>query len=199
LEKPQLFLKTPKQFPSPRRIALMSYLSYLREYIFPNGCGVCGNILTNQNDARFGLCISCREFFSTAMAEERRCEICGRPLITEKETCLSCRESDISGKKHCNDHIIKMRALFPYTGKFKTALGSYKFGKALGPGYFFAQCLNSALADFDFKALDKAAWVPVPPRPGKIKAQGWDQIEYLARLLERTRELPACRCLKRLP
>ena len=133
------------------------------------------------------------------MAEERRCEICGRPLITEKETCLSCRESDISGEKHCNDHIIKMRALFPYTGKFKTALGSYKFGKALGPGYFFAQCLNSALADFDFSLFQVAAWVPVPPRPGKIKAQGWDQIEYLARLLERTRKLPVCRCLKRLP
>jgi predicted amidophosphoribosyltransferase len=51
-----------------------------------------------------------------------------------------------------------------------------------------------------------AAWVPVPPRPGKIKKNGWDQIEYLARLLEkgirRTDsgvQRQVSRCLKRLP
>jgi predicted amidophosphoribosyltransferase len=36
----------------------------------------------------------------------------------------------------------------------------------------------------------------VPPRPGKIKKTGWDQIEYLAALLEK---LSIRRCLKRLP
>jgi len=41
--------------------------------------------------------------------------------------------------------------------------------------------------------------VPVPPRPGKIRKQGWDQIEYLAGLLEKEHGLPVTRCLKRLP
>ncbi|MDR2134220.1 MAG: hypothetical protein LBP27_03865, partial [Treponema sp.] len=68
------------------------------------------------------------------------------------------------------------------------------------------------------------AIVPVPPRPGKIKKTGWDQIEYLAALLEKPPaekgsrkkrpepgagdanlragsrlSLPVRRCLKRLP
>jgi predicted amidophosphoribosyltransferase len=50
--------------------------------------------------------------------------------------------------------------------------------------------------------------VPVPPRPGKLRKTGWDQVEYLARLLERNYRngggpaihRPAVdRCLKRLP
>ncbi|MDR2259165.1 MAG: hypothetical protein LBE14_08480 [Treponema sp.] len=44
------------------------------------------------------------------------------------------------------------------------------------------------------------AVVPVPPRPGKIRRTGWDQIEYLAKLLEKGRGGPPVnRCLKRLP
>jgi ComF family protein len=48
------------------------------------------------------------------------------------------------------------------------------------------------------------ALIPVPPRPGKIKEQGWDQVEYLAQALEKGlgragQEIRACRCLKRLP
>ncbi|MDR1024441.1 MAG: ComF family protein, partial [Treponema sp.] len=37
-----------------------------------------------------------------------------------------------------------------------------------------------------------------PPRPGKIRRSGWDQVEYLARRLEKE-DLPVRRCLKRLP
>jgi predicted amidophosphoribosyltransferase len=62
-------------------------------------------------------------------------------------------------------------------------------------------------------------WVPVPPRPGKIRRTGWDQAVSLAGRLDllyrRNRSrlplrmppaseasypcLPVCRCLKRLP
>jgi predicted amidophosphoribosyltransferase len=71
-----------------------------------------------------------------------------------------------------------------------------------------------ALADrFPFLAVKSrepriardAAWTPVPPRPGKIKHNGWDQVEYLAGLLEKERGRgdfftpPVCRCLERLP
>jgi predicted amidophosphoribosyltransferase len=42
--------------------------------------------------------------------------------------------------------------------------------------------------------------VPVPPRHGKIKKEGWDQIEQLTKLLEREHgRLSVYRCLKRLP
>ena len=43
----------------------------------------------------------------------------------------------------------------------------------------------------------KFCWVPVPPRAGKIKKTGWDQIIYLAKLMEKT--YPVQYCLTRMP
>jgi ComF family protein len=92
-----------------------------------------------------------------------------------------------------------MKILFPYTGRFRTILGSFKFKKSLGIGNFFALCLNLVIDESE--QWEEAVWVPVPPRPGKIRKQGWDQIEFLAALLEkvRYRGLAVNRCLKRLP
>ena len=157
-----------------------SSLFYLREYFFPSGCGGCGEALVNAEEAYYGLCGRCRTFFAAALREERH--------------------------RRTGDLPKKFSALFPYTGKFRVILGAYKFGKALGLGNFFVHCLKDALGDFDPEEIRKAAWVPVPPRPGKIRKQGWDQIDYLAMLLERdsrrggkNHSLPVCRCLKRLP
>ena len=145
-------------------------------------------MLCSPSDAYYGLCGECRAFADAALAGESRCEVCGKHLISERQTCLSCRQT---GKSP----FVKLRALFPYTGKFRAMLAAYKFGKSLGVGNFLAQRLSSSLDD-----LERAVWVPVPPRPGKIKSQGWDQVEYLAGLLEkRHKRLGVCRCLKRLP
>lgn len=48
------------------------------------------------------------------------------------------------------------------------------------------------LARLLFKALkelglEKTPLVPVPPRPGKIKEKGWDQVDELASILEKKR------------
>jgi len=69
------------------------------------------------------------------------------------------------------------------------------------------QYLNFSLNKLEACDLENAAWVPVPPRYGKIKNLGWDQIEFLARLLKKEYRqekndvfhLPVKRCLKRLP
>jgi ComF family protein len=184
----------------------MSYLSYLREYFFPSGCGGCGEALPGLEDAWFGLCVDCRAYLSAAIGVEKHCGICGRPLISEKETCLSCRQNGVNG--HCSEGFIKLRAIFPYTGRFRAILGAYKFGKSLSLGNFLVQCLILASKDLtalcDPKTIQEAVWVPVPPRPGKKKSQGWDQIEYLAALLKREYKrsrynMPVYRCLKRLP
>ena len=181
---------------------------YLREYFFPSGCGGCGVTLNSADDALYGLCDDCRFFLEKALGSEKRCEICGKHLVSEKGICLSCRQRGAAEKAVYNEWFTKVFALFPYAGKYKSVLGSYKFGGSLGVGNFLAQCLSSALANFSGcgpLAQADCAWVPVPPRPGKIKKQGWDQIEYMAGILGReyknSREtrLPVCRCLKRLP
>jgi ComF family protein len=87
--------------------------------------------------------------------------------------------------------------LYPYTGHYRRLLRSYKFGQSLGVGAFLAAEMRRALEAPPFTELHNPVLVPVPPRPGKIKKQGWDQIEYVARLLEKDR--PLTRCLTRLP
>ena len=203
---------------------LQSIIYYLREYFFPFGCAGCGKPL-GPADARYGLCEKCRAAFGIALVAGRRCRYCGKPLISERETCLSCRENfadeNLTGEKAASgndgrysEHVKMLRILFPYVGKFRTVLGSFKFDKATGLGVFFARCLSLSLETFgrqvlEAEGLDKAVWVPVPPRPGKLKSQGWDQVEFMAKQLGKTGGKTGCapvdlcppvkRCLKRLP
>jgi ComF family protein len=95
--------------------------------------------------------------------------------------------------------------LFPYRGDFRKILTAWKFGGQPWLGRFLAECLQTALMPLEREERDRTdtAWVPVPPRPGKIRKAGWDQVESLARFLEQIPSavgaLPVCRCLARLP
>jgi ComF family protein len=121
------------------------------------------------------------------------CDCCGRPLVSEQGRCLACRNG---GKRDVDRNIL----LFPYTGVYQRLLAAYKFGKHLGLGHFFAEKIRDALEGAEEFLPGTAVLVPVPPRPGKIRRTGWDQVEYLAKLLEQGRgTLPVNRCLKRLP
>ena len=182
-------------------------LYYLREYFFPSGCGGCGEALLSTEDAYTGLCGNCRAVFQFAYNEKNRCRYCGRQLISEIDHCLSCRQKEAGKNERFNKNLVKIIALFPYSGKFRFVLSAYKFGKMLGTGNFLSRFLILAQEDLD-EELDivgtNVAWVPVPPRPRKIMQHGWDQIEFLAGRLERARKsgaktAPVCRCLKRLP
>ena len=196
-------------------MSFQSTTYYLREYFFPSGCACCGKAL-GPDDARYGLCGKCRTAFGIALVIGRRCRCCGKPLITEREVCLSCRAENADGKEAAgsgrySERIERLRLLFPYVGKFRAVLGSFKFERATGLGIFFARCLSLSLEALEPQALEKAAWVPVPPRPGKLKKHGWDQVEFLARQLGKTAGFthgkagggtgrpPVKRCLTRLP
>ena len=179
--------------------------------------------MLSLDDAFTGLCVKCKETFEYAYAEKKKCLYCGRLLISEINSCLYCRSNNAVNTGQYNETISKLRALFPYTGKFRSVLSAFKFGKQLCIGNFFALFLDIAIRESGFICCEDSgvnalsykedtAWVPVPPRPGKLKKQGWDQIEFLAGQLERTFKqnkrnkglqtencLPVCRCLKRLP
>ena len=164
-----------------------------RELFYPAGCGHCGKYLCGGDEAFYGLCSECYLYLKAYMQLYKKCEICGRPLISEKATCLLCRKED-----HKNNFTRQIR-IFPYTGSFKNLLAFYKFEQSLGLGNFFAECLTESLNLFKNEEITHAEWVPVPPRPGKLKAKGWDQISYLASLLKRTKgALPVNPCLLRL-
>ena len=176
--------------------------SFAREIFFPSGCGGCGEVLLNNIDSFYGLCEDCRSFCERSLNDKNRCSLCGKPLVSENNTCLKCRN-----KTEFNEHLVKVYTLFPYRGKFKNILGNYKFKKSLGIGNYLADCLQNVQKDFcpESGKNEDIAWVPVPPRPGKLKKQGWDQIEYLSNLLRtespqrKSSGIKVNRCLKRLP
>jgi ComF family protein len=165
-------------------------LFFLREYFFPSGCAICGAGIVSAEEAWYGLCASCRAALEDDLAgqgNQERCDRCGRPLVSEHGRCLPCRNRE----DPAFDQVI---ALFPYTGAYRRLLGAYKFDKNLALGHFFAEQIQ--IAAKRFAGASTAPLVPVPPRPGKVRNTGWDQVEYLAKLLKQ--ELPALRCLKRL-
>jgi ComF family protein len=169
-------------------LKLTQKLFLLREYLFPVNCAVCGATLLNTAEAWLGLCEECAERFP--LEQERRCARCGRPLISELEICMKCRKSgDVSYDG--------MTLLYPYAGITQTLLQAYKFGKHRSLARFFAGKLVLAAGTLA-GAAQGIPWIPVPPRPGKVKAQGWDQVECIARILEKHHGVPVQRCLKRL-
>ncbi|MDR0563204.1 MAG: double zinc ribbon domain-containing protein [Spirochaetaceae bacterium] len=169
----------------------MSYFALAKEYLFPSDCGMCGVSLVYPEEARYGLCTDCREILT--IEQGTRCRRCGRPLISEIDCCLSCRDGGA-------DYVDYGSAVFPYTGIYQSLLRAYKFDRHHGIGGFLAEKLLEGLAFFAEPPSAEAVLVPVPPRPGKLKRNGWDQIDHLARLLRRTASSPPVyQCLKRLP
>jgi ComF family protein len=164
---------------------LQKILFSVKGFFFPSFCALCGDFLFGSDEIRYGLCGHCR----TAIAPElgQRCNVCGKPLISELDTCLVCREQ--LGRSWD-----RLWVLFPYSGKYRVLLTAYKFDKNLALAFFFAELILEKF--FNEPALRGAVIVPVPPRPGKIKEAGWDQIDYLVKKLEQS-GLKVCRCLRR--
>jgi competence protein ComFC len=70
--------------------------------------------------------------------------------------------------------------LFSYAGPIRELVSAYKKGRRRSLAPFFADLLEGPI---------RARWpdrviVPVPPRPGKLRSQGWDQVEEIAAALE---------------
>jgi ComF family protein len=170
--------------------------AFIREYLFPGGCALCGTPLLDGEEAWYGLCAGCRDLFP--QDNDPRCSSCGRPLISEQGLCLSCREGD---PFHFDGGFV----LYPYAGKYRELLKAYKFGKFRPLGNFFAEKLTEALSRFLPADAASFSWVPVPPRPGKLRKTGWDQVAYLAGRLDlmyrqnHARHPSVYPCLKRLP
>ncbi len=94
-------------------------------------------------------------------------------------------------------------ALFRYGGLARGLLRSYKFGSARTAAPFVARLFAEGLSllgeTYGLGSGTFPALVPVPPRAGKLKEKGWDQMDAIARLLSRNHGCAVARCLRRLP
>jgi ComF family protein len=166
---------------------LTVFLFYLKNFLFPSVCALCGKSLVLFSEIKYGLCEKCGSSIKPVIGEI--CRTCGKPLVSEIEYCLQCR----NGVEHSYN---RQWLLFPYTGKYRELMKKYKFEKNLPLADFFAEKIKEVLNDSVF---DGAHIVPVPPRPGKIKDTGWDQVDYLVKRLEKLygKEISVNRCLRR--
>jgi ComF family protein len=166
---------------------IISLFLEVKNFLFPDFCVLCGCSLSGD-EIRLSLCVDCRD--SLVPVQGDRCRMCGKPLVSEKETCLSCRNG---AAPSCD----RLCMLFPYIGKYRKLLASYKFGKKTALADFFAEkVLEAKDRNLDLK---EASIVPVPPRPGKIKSGGWDQVDFLVKRIKKIgkERVSVYRCLKR--
>ena len=161
-------------------------LFWARNFFFPAFCSLCETALLYAGEIKHGLCDNCRH--SLEPAGGIKCVKCGKPLISEMEICLPCR--------NCVHNYDRLFVIYPYTGKYRKLLTAYKFKKRLSLSHLFVKEIIKKINDNP--ELADAVIVPVPPRPGKKKELGWDQVDYLAGCLEKTKGfLPVNRCLRR--
>ena len=124
------------------------------------------------------LCPECqREKLFTWTAKSQRCICCGKELISEIEVCTLCRNQRLL------THTKEVLPIHSYRLWKKDLLFSWKTAgmRQLSP------VLAQLMADFLKKELDylgNISLVPVPPRKGKIRQRGWDQVQELCLYLK---------------
>ncbi|MEI6388791.1 MAG: ComF family protein [Spirochaetota bacterium] len=163
------------------KLSLPTLLSGFLEILAPLPCVVCGLPRGLQATAPL-LCGACTS--AIQLLPEPRCERCGRPLVSEAGTCLRCRMKAPDWDE--------AYPLFDYRGPAGVALAAYKLGGRPGLATYFADALEPVI---------RARWpdcilVPVPPRIERLRKQGWDHVELIARVLER-RGFEVARVLQR--
>ena len=165
------------------------FFPMLGETIFPAGCVLCKSSPSLASEAFYGICDQCRRLLIPELG--KRCSRCGRPLVSEEIICMDCRTIDVPSFDFC-------RVLFPYSGKSKEFLSEYKYGTGRRAASFIAELFCQEIEDLGKFQSNFDGIVPVPPRPGKIRTKGWDQIEMIVRRMGIASGLPVKRCLSRL-
>ncbi len=141
------------------------------EWIAPRRCAGCGLPMSLGGMKSYPLCDSCEA--GLVRIGGLRCEKCGKELISEHHICWECRQSD-----HACARVLP---LFRYRGFEAELIRTFKMAKrhSLAP-------LFSKLISFEIRE-NLSGWcvVPVPPRREKILSGETDQVECIARALEK--------------
>jgi ComF family protein len=144
------------------------------------------------------LCKTCGEKLLNFESSGPRCSRCGKPLISETGLCMKCRPRDDSPAPETAPAVSRCFPVFPYRLWRKELLFLWKGRGVRLFTPLFARILARALdREFRQDSGTLPAIVPVPPRPGKIREKGWDQVEDLASYLEGYYGLTVKRLLKR--
>ena len=135
-----------------------------------NHCYFCGGEI--QQDRAF--CETCKNDLLNKSMKDGICIRCGFPVI-DPGRCAFCSSLPES--------LASMSVLFNFKGVHKELLHKYKSGSLKNLRYFYAEAVHMQLQKQGVTGADLI--VPVPPRKGKIRKQGWDQVRLIILLLSR--------------
>ena len=149
-------------------------------------CCVCG-----KDSCAVPICKTCieKKLFSFNSPGEKRCSICGKVLVSEDGKCMDCRESPVL------QHTDFVFPLYPYRLWNKMLLFEWKIQNKRALSLILAKAVYKALCFLFPSNLPPV--VPVPPRPGKIRARGWDQIDDLCIYLSKMYGVKILKLLER--
>lgn len=147
-------------------------------------CYICGR----RDDGRSGFCQECQDLIiHSSLKKGELCPNCSQPLLSlDIRSCPFCSAVPI---------VERIYSISYFDSYIKEILTLFKSGHAPGFRFFFADLIYNYMEEYDL--LD-AVIVPVPPRKGKIRDQGWDQVELLCKTLHRKYGLEIRRVLKRI-
>ncbi|MFO7731533.1 MAG: ComF family protein [Spirochaetia bacterium] len=160
--------------------------------IYPLRCSLCGEPLLQHPWMDMGICSSCAGALrKESIKDVEICSTCGMPLISERDSCLTCRTKQHYYSSH--------RSLFMYQGKARSLLKAYKFQSVSSLSLLWAQLLFEVI-QFELNQQEFSQppiIVPVPSRGRSVRARGWDQMELVRRYLSRRYCLSTAKILSR--
>ena len=181
-----------------RKIARCIYL-FMYGLRFVVACLLGGDtcVRCGKQSGVYPLCPPCmRHFVDTALpvsaeTASARCVICGKALLSEIKLCSACREEPA---------LVHTDGVFPlhaYRLWKKNLLFAWKTEDKRTLSLVFARMVYNAYKELCARFGSQIPVVPVPPRPGKIKERGWDQIDELCHFLHTGWNVPVLKLLER--
>lgn len=137
-------------------------------------------------------CASCiKRFLSRIKLGFKKCKICGKPLVSEIGLCSDCKKNPVLKS---TDGVYP---LISYRMWKKKLLFSWKMQGKRSLSSFFAMLIKEKIVDLEYENCCSLPVVPVPPRPGKIREKGWDQIDEICTFLNKGWKIEILKILKR--
>ena len=134
-----------------------------------------------------GLCPECLSGLKASVLKDGGlCPRCSRPLGGRSTLCPFC--------SRIPDELNALVSCGYFHGCLKELVSAFKKDS---PAYafFFAEILYQRLR---LRGWEGLPIVPVPPRKGKIRRQGWDQVRFLAGILKKNYGMKVFDCLRRI-
>jgi len=140
---------------------------------------------------RIPLCSTCLLKLESSGFSEA-CSVCGRELISELGVCSFCRENAVLKS------VTKSYSLHGYQLWKKSLLFAWKLEEKRNLSPYFATIFYRKLKALENELGENLPVVPVPPRKGKIRDKGWDQIDELCYYLRKGWNVQVLPLLERL-